>query len=523
MLETNVGAILDRVFKRYKGHVAFTVGGRQYKHEQIEASVNKLANGFISMGLEKGDRVVIMTTNCIEYVYADFAASKIGLVKVPLDVMLSSRDMEYRIKDSEATAVILDEFFYNKAGLFFKEYDFVKHVICVTEDERILSQGVTSFYRLMDSSPSSNPNINVVPDDLLAIMYTGGTTGLPKGVMHTHKSYLSIAYTQLVENDVREDEVVLLSAPLPHATGFNLIPALLKGGRIVVTNGFNPEEFFKLVQEEKITWTFMVPTMIYNMLDHPKRKEYDLASLKTILYGAAPIFPRRLKEAIAEMGPIFMQGYAQMEIATQGTVFSKKDHIEAIQNRQEDRLKSCGRAVIPCQMKIVDENNTEVQAGTVGEVVVKGPHMMKGYWRKEEETKKTIIDGWIHTGDLGYMDLEDYVYLVDRKNDVIITGGMSVFSVEVENVLSQHPAVAETIAIGVPDEKWGELVVGIVVKAPGKEVSESELLEYCRDKLASYQRPKRIEFYDTLPKTIYGKLDKKTVKKKYWEGRDRMI
>jgi acyl-CoA synthetase (AMP-forming)/AMP-acid ligase II len=523
MLEVNVGAILDRIFRRYRNQTAFTVEGRQYKHGQIEASVNKLANGFLSLGLQKGERIVIMTGNCIEYIYTDFAAAKIGLVKAPLDIMVSVRDIDYRIRDSEASTIVLDEFFYNRAGSLLKEYDFVKHVICITEDEKILSQGVAGFYRLLDSSPSSNPNIDVVPDDLIAIMYTGGTTGLAKGVMHTHKSYLSIVYSQLVENDVREDEVVLLSAPLPHATGFNLVPALLKGGRIVVTNGFNPEEFFRLVQEERITWTFMVPTMIYTILDHPKRKDYDLSSLKTILYGAAPISPRRLQEAVREMGPIFMQGYAQMEIATQGTVLSKKEHVDALRCGQSDRLKSCGRPVTVCQMKIADENNREVEAGTVGEVIARGPHMMKGYWRKEEETRRTIVDGWVHTGDLGFMDSEEYVYLVDRKNDVIITGGMSVFSVEIENVLSQHPAVSEVMVIGVPDEKWGEVVLAVVVKAPGKEVTESELLAYCRDKLAAYQRPKRVEFYEALPKTIYGKADKKTVKKKYWEGRDRMI
>ncbi len=523
MLEVNAGTILDRVFRRYRHQVAFTVEGRQYTHEQVEASVNKLANGLLSLGLKKGERIVIMTANCIEYIYTDFAAAKIGLVKVPLDVMVSMRDIDYRIRDSEANTIVLDEVFYNRAGSLLKEFDFVKHVICITEDEKILSQGVTGLYRLLDSSPSSNPSIDVAPDDLIAIMYTGGTTGLAKGVMHTHKSYLSIAYSQLVENHVREDEVVILSAPLPHATGFNLLPALLMGGRIVVTNGFNPEEFFRLVQEEKISWTFMVPTMIYTILDHPKRKDYDLSSLKTILYGAAPISPRRLQEAVSEMGPIFMQGFAQMEIATQGTILSKKDHVEAIRRGQTDRLKSCGRPVMVCQMKIVDENNREVEIGTVGEVIARGPHMMRGYWRKEEETRKTIVDGWVHTGDLGYMDSEEYVYLVDRKNDVIITGGMSVFSVEIENVLSQHRAVSEAMVVGIPDEKWGEMVLAIVVKVRGEEVSESELLAFCRDKLAAYQRPKRVEFCDALPKTIYGKVDKKTVKKKYWEGRDRMI
>ncbi len=523
MLETNVGTILDTVFKRYRERTAFKIGGRAYTHGEVEKSVNKLANAFVSLGLEKGDRVVLMTTNCIEYVYADFAAAKTGLVKVPLDVMLSPSDIEYRIKDSEAKAVILDEFFYDKAGIFFKEYDFVKNIICVTDKKDILSRGVLSYDLLMERAPSTNPNIEIAPDDLIAIMYTGGTTGVSKGVMHTHKSYLSIVYSQLVENDVGEGEIALLSAPLPHATGFNLLPPLMKGGTVVVTNGFNPEEFFKIVQEERITWTFMVPTMIYTVLDHPRRKKYDLSSLKTVLYGAAPISPRRLETAITEMGPIFMQGYAQMEIATQGTILRKEDHTDAIRNDKRERLVSCGRPVYICRMKIVDENNKEVGAGVVGEVVARGPHMMKGYWRKDEETKTTIVNGWIHTGDLGYMDEEGYVYLVDRKNDVIITGGMSVYSVEVENVLSRHPAVSLAMAVGVPDEKWGELVLGIVVKAEGQEVSESELLEYCRDKLAAYQRPKHIEFYDALPKTVYGKLDKKEVKKKYWEGRERMI
>jgi len=252
MLETSAGKILDRVLKKYKNRVAYKMGGQEFTYHEVEISVNKLANGFLSLGLQKGDRVVMMTANCIEYILADFAAAKVGLVKVPLDVMLSSKDIEYRIKDSEARAVVMDEFYYNKAGLFFKEYDFVKHVICVTDKKEILSQGVLSYYQLLESSPSSSPEVEVQPDDLIAIMYTGGTTGVSKGVMHTHKSYLSIVYSQLVENDVGEDEVTLISAPLPHATGFNLLPTLLKGGRIVVTSGFNPEEFFRLVQEEKL-------------------------------------------------------------------------------------------------------------------------------------------------------------------------------------------------------------------------------------------------------------------------------
>ena len=523
MLEVSAGKILDKACKKYKKNVAFKIGGKEFTYEEFWLAVNRLANGFLSLGLEKGDRIVLMTTNCIEYIYADFAAAKVGLVKVPLNVMLALKDVDYRIKDSEAKAVILDEFFYNKVGLFFKKYDFVKNFIYITQKEEILPEGVISYYELLKNSPSTNPEVEIDQEDLIAIMYTGGTTGVPKGVMHTHKSYLSIVYSQLVEDDICEDEVMLLTAPLPHATGFMILPCLLRGGKVIVTNGFDPEEVFRLIQEEKVTRTFMVPTMIYTTLDHPKRKSYDLSSLRTVLYAAAPISPRRLEEAMKEMGPIFMQGYAQMEVAVQTSNLTKKQHIEAIEKNKKERLRSCGMPIIMSQVKIVDDDNNEVGIGVVGELITKGPHVMKGYWRKEEETKRSIIDGWLHTGDLGYVDEDGYIYLVDRKHDMIISGGMNVYSAEVEDVLSQHPAVAEVIVIGIPDEKWGELVLGIVVQAPGKEVSEAELLDYCRDKLAAYKRPKRIEFYESIPKTAYGKYDKKAVRRKYWEGRDRMI
>ena len=523
MLESNVGAVLDKAFKKYKENVAFKIGGKEFSYGKVGKSVEKLANGFISLGLKKGDRIVIMTINSIEYLYADYAAAKAGLVIVPLNVMLTQKDIDYRIKDSEARAVILDEFFYKKVGLFFKKYDFVKSVICITEREEILSQGVISFRSLLESEPLKSPEIEINQDDLRAIMYTGGTTGEPKGVMHTHKSYLSIVFSEIVELDIGEGEVMIQTAPLPHAAGFLIPPCLLRGGKVIVTNGFDPEEFFKLVQQEKATWTFMVPTMIYAILDHPKRAHYDLSSLRTICYGAAPISPRRLEEAMQIMGPIFQQGYSQMEVANQTASFTKKQHMEAVANGKLERLKSTGMPIIMSQFRIVDEKGRDVETGASGEIITRGPHMMKGYWRKQKETDEAIVNGWLHTGDLAYEDEDGYIYLVDRKHDMIISGGMNIYSAEVESVLAQHPAVAETIVIGIPDEKWGELVLGIVVKTPGKDVSEAEILEFCKNNLTAYKRPKSVEFYDSIPRTAYGKMDKKTVRKKYWEGQERMI
>lgn len=523
MLEMSVGKVLDKVFCKFADQTAFSVYDRKYSYAEVGASVNRLANGLASLGLEKGDRVMVMTINCIEYLFADYATAKLGLIKVPVNTMQIKQDIEYRLKDTEACAVILDDYFYKKYGLFFQEYDCVKQVIAITEDKEFLSQDVVSFYQLISEAPDTNPEDRVSPDDVLAILYTGGTTGEPKGVMHTHKSYLSIVYSTILEFDVFEGEVMLQTAPLPHASGFMVPPCLLRGGRVIVMEGFDHEQVFEVMQREKVTWTFMVPTMVYSFLDHPMRKNYDLSSLRTIVYGAAPMSPRRLEEGIQKLGPIFLQGYSQMEVANQTCTMSKQQHIEAIAENKKQRLSSCGMPILMSQVKIVDDKGNEVGPGAAGELVTRGPHMMKGYWRRPEETNKTIVDDWLYTGDMAQMDEDGYIYLVDRKKDMIISGGMNIYSAEVESILAQHPGVDEVVVIGIPDKRWGERVLGIVVKKPGVDVDESELIEYCGSNLSAYKKPKKIEFVDTIPRTTVGKFDKKLVREKYWSGEERVI
>ena len=523
MLEISAGEALRKAFQNYKEFVAFETEGVEYTYHSVQQTVYRLANGLLKLGLRKGDRIVIMTTNRMEYVFTDLAAILIGLVKVPLNVMLSNKDIEYRIRDSEARAVVLDDFFVKKTKLFFQEYDFLEQIICVPEPGQGLPPGVMNFNELIENSPADDPGVRVEPNDPLAIMYTGGTTGEPKGVIHTDKSCLSIFFNLVVTHDIQEGEVMLLTAPLPHATGFFIPTGLFRGSKIIITKGFNLEEFFKLVQEKKVTWTFTVPTMIYSMLDHPMRTKYDLSSLRTLIYGAAPMSAKRLEEAISEMGPIFLQGYAQMEVACNGTTFTKQQHIEAIQTGKKKRLQSCGLPVLMAQIKIVREDGKEVVPGEVGEIIIRGPHMMAGYWRKEKETKETIVDGWIYTGDLATVDEDGYIYVVDRKKDMIITGGLHAHSMEVEDVLARHPDVSEVIVIGTPDPKWGEQVLAIVVKKPGSGVTERTLIEYCKEHLSAYKVPKKVEFRESIPKTPYGKYDKKTVRMEYWKGYERKI
>ena len=523
MLEISAGEALRKAFRSFADRVAFETGGVEYTYRTVHETVNRMANALLNLGLEKGDRVVIMTTNRIEYVFTDLATATVGLVKVPLNVMLSKKDIEYRIKDAGAKAVVLDDFFVKKTALFFKEYDFVKHIIVVPDSTGTIPQGAIDFRELIRNAPASDPAVEVVPEDLMAIMYTGGTTGEPKGVMHTHKSCLSIFFSLIVIHDIHEDEIILLSAPLPHATGFFIPPGLFMGAKILITKGFDLEEFFRLVQEKGVTWTFMVPTMIYAMLDHPMRKKYDMSSLRTVIYGGAPISPRRVEEALDEMGPIFLQGYAQMEVSCNTTALTRGQHVEALQSGNKKRLQSCGHPILMAQVKIVNEEGEGVAPGEVGEIITRGPHMMSGYWRKEQETRETIVDGWIHTGDLATIDEDGFIYVIDRKKDMIITGGLNVYSAEVENVLSQHPDVSEVIVIGAPDEKWGERIVAIVVKKEGADITGEGLIAYSKENMSAYKVPKTIEFRDSIPKTPYGKYDKKAVRAEYWKGQGRNI
>jgi fatty-acyl-CoA synthase/long-chain acyl-CoA synthetase len=437
--------------------------------------------------------------------------------------MLNNKDIDYRIRDSEARAVVLDDFFVKKTGLFFRKYDFIERIICVPGPDQALPPGVINFNELIEKPLASDPGIKVEPNDPLAIMYTGGTTGEPKGVVHTDKSCLSIFFNIMVTHDINEGEVMLLTAPLPHATGFFIPSGLFRGSRIIITKGFDLEEFFRLVEEKRVTWTFTVPTMIYAMLDHPMRTKHDLSSLRTLMYGAAPISARRLEEALLAMGPIFLQGYAQMEVACNTTMLTKKQHIEALESGNKKRLQSCGFPVLMAQVKVVRDDGREVGVGEIGEIITRGPHMMAGYWRKEEETRETIVDGWIHTGDLATVDEDGFIYVVDRKKDMIITGGLNVYSMEVEDALSRHPDVSEVIVIGTPDPKWGEQVLAIVVKKQGSRVAEQTLIAYCKEQLSAYKVPKRVEFREFIPKTAYGKYDKKAVRGEYWKGYERQI
>jgi acyl-CoA synthetase (AMP-forming)/AMP-acid ligase II len=288
-------------------------------------------------------------------------------------------------------------------------------------------------------------------------------------------------------------------------------------------DSFDIEEFLKTIQDERITNLMLVPTMIVRLLNHPSLKKYNLSSLRSIGYGAAPMAEDKIKEAVKVFGPILSQGYGQVEAPMTITRLSQEDHLTDGSPEKAKRLLSAGKPYLDVEVKIVDDDDNEMPTGEVGEIIVRSDHQMVGYWKNEEQTRIALRNGWVHTRDMGYMDELGYLYLVDRKGDMIISGGFNIFPREIEELLNNHPSVLEVAVVGVPDEEWGEAVKAVVVFKQGKEATEKELIEYCKKTLSGYKRPKTIEFLPELPKNNIGKIDKKTIKAKYWAGRSRNI
>ena len=338
--------------------------------------------------------------------------------------------------------------------------------------------------------------------------------------MHSHRVQVTMVMTELAEWDWPQETRLLAMTPITHAAGAMIVAVLTRGGTFVMAKGFEPQRFFDLVERHRITCTFLVPTMVYVLLDHPGVKQADLSSLELVIYGASPMAPARLVEGMKRFGPVFMQLYGQSEAPNCVTVLHRHEHDP---ENHPERLASCGTAVGSSLVRLLDDDGHEVPAGEVGEICVRGPLVMLGYWNKPEETAKALRHGWLYTGDLARQDADGFLYIVDRSKDLIISGGFNVFPREVEDVLTQHPAVAAAAVIGVPDAKWGEAVKAVVVLKAGATVPPEELMARVREAKGPVQAPKSVDFVDALPVTGLGKPDKKALRAKYWAGQQRGV
>ena len=401
--------------------------------------------------------------------------------------------------------------------------DGTPHFICVSEDPSSIMEGHLHLQTLIKEHPPEAKKVEIDPEDLVGIYYTGGTTGKPKGVMLSHRAWVYTIIIEMLDLGFGWEEVFLYPTPLTHAGGCLMLPVLLRKGRCVIIDHFDPKLFLETIEKEKVTATFLVPTMIYVLLDYPDLKKYDTTSLRNVIYGASAIAPDRLKQALNTFGPIFSQLFGQTEAPMMISVLSREEHVVEDPEREMQILSSAGRPTFHAQIKIVDDDGNEVKRGDSGEVVVRCANIMTGYFKNPEATAETVKDGWLYTGDIAKQDEEGFLYIVDRKKDMIVSGGFNIFPREIEDVLFEHPAVKGAAAVGVPHKKWGEELKAIVVLHEGKSTTGEELIQFVKDRKGSLMAPKTVEFWDEIPLTNLGKVDKKAIRAKFWEGQERMV
>ena len=500
--------------------LATVFGNRRRTWREIGERVPRLAAGLRLLGANPGDRVAILSLNSDRYLELYLATAWAGAVIVPLNIRWSPLENEDAMRDCRANVLFVDKAFASTGAALAKSIPGLKLIYA---DEGDVPAAMESYETLLVRSEPI-PDAMCSAADLAGIFYTGGTTGRSKGVMLSHGNLMVNALNALGEGLFQSSAIYLHAAPMFHlANGAAMYSLLLSGGSNIMIQGFTPEGVMAAIQSERVTDALLVPTMIQMLVDHPAIGSYDLSSLKHVIYGASPISEAVLGRAMAALpNAEFTQAYGMTELAPIATLLHWKEHIG--EGRAKGRHRAAGRATLGCEVRIVDADDQPVPNGTVGEIVVRGDNVMMGYWERPEETVKAVIDGWMHTGDGGYMDEDGFVYVVDRVKDMIISGGENVYSVEVENAITQHPAVAQCAVIGIPDERWGELVHAVVVTKPGAKLSANELIEFCKTLIAGYKCPRSVEISETpLPLSGAGKVLKRDLRKPFWENRERRV
>jgi O-succinylbenzoate-CoA ligase len=490
-------------------------------YKEFNGRICRLANGLLSLGVRKGDRVGMLITNCHQYLEFYFACFKIGAIATPINFRFGKSEITYVMNHAGVKALITGKPFLKTIEALKAELRDLEKIICIDYK----SDGVDEYENLLANSPAEEPMIDLDDDEVIFIGYTSGTTGKPKGAMITHRNLLSSTQAIALHKQMQYNECYLCSAPLFHVAGQGGVTAtIFFGVKAVILDKFDPKLVLEIIDREKVTMAFFVPTMLHSILEFPDLNSYDLSSLRHISYGAAPMPPALIKRAIEVLKVDFNQSFGQTE-TTSGyiTILNPEDHVPDGSEQSEHRLTSMGKEGINAQLRIVDNEDREMPRGQIGEIIIRGQHVMKGYWKDPEQTARALRNGWLHTGDMGYMDEDGYVFLVDRKKDMIITGGENVYPREIENLLFEHPVISDAAVIGVPDEKWGESIKAFVVLKEGAEAGEEEIIEYCKSSLASYKKPKSVEFLKEIPRNPSGKVLKRVLREPYWKGMERKI
>lgn len=496
---------------------ALAFADRRTTFAALEKHCAEAAAALSAEGVRPGDRVAWLDLNSDRTYEMLFACARSGAVFCPINWRLSVDEIREVLEDAKAEILFVGKRFFDIADQL--ELPGLRKIVAI-DGER---EGWEFYCDWRVRHGVATTASAGAPGDPAIQIYTSGTTGRPKGVVLSNSALLSTGKEsdgEMAWNDWGPDDVGLLTMPSFHIAGLRWgVMGLAPGAMTAIMPEFSPEGVVDMIAAHHVTRLFLAPTAIRLVLRAAEDRKADFSSLKLIWYGASPISPGLLKEAMRAFGCQFIQTYGMTETGAQATFLPPADH----DPRSGERMRSAGKALPGVQIRIVDENGAALPAGAVGEICIKSPSNMLGYWRREDETRALLRDGWMHSGDAGYLDTDGYVYIHDRIKDMIVTGGENVYSTEVENVLAAHPAVAEAAVIGVPDEKWGEAVKAIIVLKSGVEASAEEIVTYVRSRIASYKAPKSVDFVDALPKNPTGKIQKNKLREKYWAGRRRMV
>lgn len=507
---------LHRAAQQQPDKVMTVQGARRRTFAQVIRRVSRLASGLRRLGVDDGDRVAMLSLNSDCYNEYLLAVPWANAVLNPVNFRWRVHEIAYCLRDSGSRVLLVDEHHAGMVPALREAVPGLETVIGVATGGL---EGMVDYEELAESAAPMD-DARRGGGDLAGVFYTGGTAGEPKGVMLSHANLGTSTLGTLASGCVVQPGARTLHvAPMYHmADLWNWVSTLVVGGTHVMLPAFDPRSMFDAIATHQVTATLVVPTMIQLMVDHTEIGKYDLSSLRNVLYGASPISQAVLERAMkAFPNAAFTQGYGMTELAPIATLLTPEDH------KHERLLRSAGRAAPHAEVRVADGDGHDLPAGTVGEVVVRGGHVMQGYWNKPAETASAMRDGWMHTGDAGYLDVDGYLYIVDRFKDMIVTGGENVYSVEVENAIASHPAVAQCAVIGIPDERWGESVHAFVVLHPGAAAEVEDIREHTMGLIAGYKAPRSVEVVPALPVSGAGKILKRELREKYWDGTDRDV
>ena len=515
-----LGDVIERNARCFGGHPAVLFEGRSLSHGEFFARVVKLINALASLGCQRQDRIAILSRNCPEYLEVYGAAALGGFVGLGLNYRLSAAEQAGILADARPAVFIFEAEYAARARELRQHLPTDVHFICFDD----AGCDAIAYEAMLAATPGDEPVFRAREDDTFLLIYTSGTTGVPKGVMLGNEGQLEQARTQALSHVATQTDRMLIVMPFYHIGGpTELLSYLVAGATIVLHRTFDATAVLQSIEALRVTSAHLAPTMISMLLEVQEARPFDLSLLHTVCYASAPMSVALSLRARAVFGPIFMQIYGMTE-AGLGTTLLKHQHILEGTEAQTKRLASAGQAYLGTELKIVADDGRECGPGEVGEVCMRSKCVMQGYWQKPEATAEAVRTGFLHTGDMGYLDEDSFLFIVDRKKDMIISGGENIYSREVEEALLMHPAVSEVAVIGAPDEKWGESVAAVVVLKAGATASGEELSEHCRALIAGYKRPKIVKFVEAMPRiSSTNKIDKRALRAPFWAEQKRQV